>query len=103
MTHRSSSLPLIKWIDWIVSRPPNKVSYLTLYGKKIKAIARIEQELRMKCRKCKICYDYVDIENKAKNISKTIKLNRPGNENKNKSTKSNIEDDGEEDGVTRAA
>ena len=36
MAHRLSSPPLIKGIDGIVSRSPNKVNYSTLNGKMMK-------------------------------------------------------------------
>ena len=90
--------PYLK-IDWIISRLPNKVNYFKLNGKKTKAITRIEQELRMKYEKCKIVCNFVNIENKAKNTSKTKKMNWPGN--KNKKIKNKVEYDGEEDDKTR--
>ena len=66
MVSRSSSQPLIKVIDTIVSKPPNEVNYSTLNGKKMKAVTRIEQELKRKYGKCKIFGNYVKYENKEK-------------------------------------
>lgn len=54
MVSQSSSPALIKEIGRILSRPPNKVNYFTLNGKKTKAVTQIEQELKMKDKKYKI-------------------------------------------------
>jgi len=48
MTHRSSSPPLIKGIDGIVSRPPNEVNYPTLNGKRIETEKQSENKIRRK-------------------------------------------------------
>ena len=48
-----------------------------LNRKKSKAITWIEQELKMKYRKCKIFSNLVKIGNKAKKTSKTKILNQP--------------------------
>ena len=74
-------------MDGIVSRSPKEVNYSTLNRKKSKAITWIEQELKMKYRKCKIFSNLVKIGNKAKKTSKTKILNQPGNKNKIKKMK----------------
>ena len=45
MTPRSPSPPLIKGIDWIVSRPPNEVDYSTLNGKRMETGKQPENEI----------------------------------------------------------
>ena len=68
MTHWSTSPHLIKGIDGIVSRHPNKVSYSALNGTKIESGNQPGNEIRRIYRKGKT---------KARNLME------PGNENKN--------------------
>ena len=51
MTHQSSSPPLIKGIDGIISRPPNKVKYSTLNGKRLEAGKQPGNKIRQKYKK----------------------------------------------------
>ena len=51
MTHRSSSPPLIKEIDGIVSRSPNEVNYSSLNGKRMETGKQQENEIRRKYKK----------------------------------------------------
>ena len=46
MTHQSSSPPLIKGTDWIVSRSPNEVNYSILNGKKLETEKQQRKEVR---------------------------------------------------------
>ena len=99
MTPRSHSPPLITGIDGIISRPPNKVNYSILNGKNMETGKQPENEIRRKYRKFGISGNierYVKQEENARNS-----LMEPGNQNKIEVMKTNVEDNGEEDGVTR--
>ena len=60
------SPPLIKGIDWIVSRPPNEVNFSTLNGKRMETGKESLNEIKEKRlrKKYRILFKY--IENKAK-------------------------------------
>ena len=54
MTHQSSSPPLIKGIDGIISRHPNEVNYSAVSGTKIESGKQLEIEIQQKYRKYKL-------------------------------------------------
>ena len=101
MASRPSSPPLIKGIDGIVSRPPNKVNYSTLNGKRMESGKQPGNEIRQIFQKYGISGNYVKDENKAKDTSKTDILSRQGDENKNEMVGNNAESNGEDGGATR--
>ena len=50
MTHQSSSPPLIKGIDGIVSRPPNELNYSILNRKRLESGKQPRNEIKQKYR-----------------------------------------------------
>ena len=78
MTSWLFSLTLIKGIDGIVGRPPNKDNYSTLNRKKMKPGKQTGNEISLNNRKCKIFRYHVKHKNTAKHISK--KQNNDGTE-----------------------
>ena len=97
MTQRPSSPPLVKGIDGIVSRYPNKVNYSTLNGKRIETGKQPEIEIRRKYRISKnMANDVKQDGNSGKNKS----LIKPGNINEFK-LMNYVELDKEDSSVTR--
>ena len=84
MASRSLFPSLIKGINRIKNRPPDRVNYSTLNEMKMGPGKQIGNEIRQKYGKCKIFRNYVKFKNKAKHTSDTKILNRLGNKNKNK-------------------
>ena len=98
MTHRSSSPPLIKGIDGIVSRSPNKVNYSALNGESMETRKQPGIEIRRKYRKFGISGNRTKDVKQEENAGKIKILNRVVNE-----TEIDIMENKEEDGVTREA
>ena len=103
MTHRLSSPPLIKGIDGIVSRSPNKVNYSTLNGKRMESGKQSGNEIRQKYRKYGISGNMAKYVKQEENDGKTRILNQRGNENETELVENKVEYDGEEKGATRKA
>ena len=99
MISRTPSPPLIKGIDWIVSRPPNKDNYSTLNGNSMGTKNQPGKENSRKYRKYRIRHIYMK---QVTYTDKNVNWMEPGNWNEIKVTKMDGEDDGEESGGTGA-
>ena len=84
MALRSTLPPLIKGINGIVSRPPNKVNYSTLNEISMEIGKQSRNEIIEKRLRKKYAILYKYIENKEKNNSTTKILNRRDKKNENK-------------------
>ena len=103
MTSWSSSSPLIKGIDGIESRPPNKVNYSTLDRKKMKSEGKKVKEKQRNYREHKITGKIIIEEQKEKNNGNNTILNQPNDANQDKMIENNVEYVGEDDGAIQTA
>ena len=81
MTHRSSSPPLIRGIDGILSRSPNEVNYSTLNGKRLESGKQPGNEIRQKYRKFGISGNMAIYVKHEKNTGQIENLMERGDEN----------------------
>ena len=103
MTYQSSSPPLIKGIDEIVRISPNRVNYSTLNGKRMETGKQPGNKIRQKYRKFGISGNMAKYVKQEGNAGKNGNLMEPSNRNEIYMIENKVEDDREEDGVTREA
>ena len=100
MTPRAPSPPLIKGIDGIVSMHPNELNYSTFNGKRMESGKQPGKEIRQKYRKHRISGNMATYVKQEENVRKIGNLMEPGNRNKIKVMKMDVESNGEDDGAT---
>ena len=103
MRPRTASPPLITGIDGIVSRPPNEVNYSALNGKNMETSKQPGIEIRRTYRKFGISGNMTKDVKQVENAGKIKILNRGINETEIDMMENKVEDDREEEGVTREA
>ena len=102
MRQRTPSPPLITGIDGIVSRPPNEVNYSALNGKNMETRKQPDNERQRKYKKQRISEKMTNYVKQDKNDGNTRILNQRGKGNETELIENKVEDDGGDDGATRA-
>ena len=83
MTHRSSSPPLVKVIDGVVSRSLNEINYSVLNGKRMKTGKQQENGIRRKYKKHGISGSKAKYVKQEENTGNIESLMEPGDKNEN--------------------
>ena len=103
MAHRLSSPPLIKGIDGIVSRPPNEVNYSALNGKNMETRKQPGNVIFGISRKLGISGNMTKDVKQVEKAGKIKIFNGGINQTEIDIMENKVEDDREEEGVTREA